>query len=284
MYRTKNIINTQQIMARTDASVRKRYGKWNDNLYNRYLELFPEFESTLIWDGIAFPEEYVKARFKVMFLNREGYDKEKDNGYCLDEELRKRIEKGDPDDPIFPGQYNLRRRLKQYLAVLDLMGHNGFQGLTDEAVQERVAEFSDEDFYRLMKRSAYCNVKKSDGRPQSYRPDLQQHAERGLEILKEQISFFNPSIILAGDVCDDVLDELVDWGDNLFCDPEHRINIWQIKIGEDLFPYVDMFHPSSRRPSMGEYYLELLHALQAVEKDSPRFWLERLDRSCFQER
>ena len=266
-------------MSNTDTSSRELYDYWNNNLYNRYLELFPGSEPTVIWDGVAFPEEYMKARFKVMFLNREGYDEE-GNSYCLDEELQKRIECG---EAIFPYQNNLRKRLKQYLAVLNLMGSNGFHGLSDDVVRERVNEVSDAEFYQLMKRTAYCNVKKSDGRKQSYKPDLKWHAERGLEILKEQISFFNPSIILAGDVCDGILDELVEWGDNLFCDPEHRVNVWQIKIKGEQYPYVDMFHPS-RRQGMKEYYLEFLHALQAVEKDRPRFWLERRDRFCFQVR
>lgn len=276
---TPKQFNTQTIMPNTNTSVQELYDKWNDNLYNRYLELFPGAESTVIWDGVAFPEEYMKARFKVMFLNREGYT-EKDNPYCLDKVLRKLIEGG---ERIFPDQKNLRKRLKQYLGVLGLMGPEGFQGLSDDDVRMRVNELSDEDFYQQMKHTAYCNIKKSNGKIPSYKPDLKWHAERGLEILKEQISFFNPSIILAGDVCYAVLEELVEWGDNLFCDPEHRINVWQIKIGGELYPYVDMFHPS-RRQGMKEYYLEFLHALQAVEKDHPRFWLERLDRSCFQVR
>ena len=268
-------------MPNTNKSIRELYDVWNNNLFNRYMELFPEAEPTFIWYGVPFPEEYVKARFKVMFLNREGYT-EKGNPYYLDEVLRKRIEGG---EAIFPYQKNLRKRLKQYLAVLNLLGPNGFQSLSDDAARERVNEISDAEFYQQMKSTAYCNVKKSDGRKQSYKPDLKWHAEKGLEILKEQISFFNPSIILAGDVCDGILEEIeiVEWGEDLFCDPDHRVNVAQIKIGGELYPYVDMFHPS-RRQGMKEYYVEFLHALQAVEKEHPCFWLDRRDRSCFQVR
>ena len=100
--------------------------------------------------------------------------------------------------------------------------------------------------------------------------------------MKEQILFFNPSIILAGDVCEGILEELFEWGDNLYIDPNHRLNIWQVKIGNKLFPYADMFHPS-RTKEMSEYYLELLHALQAVEKERPDFWKKQIDKTknCF---
>ena len=115
-------------MPNTNTSIRNLYGQWNDNLFKRYKALFPENESTVIWDGVLFPEVYTKARFKVMFLNREGYDEE-GNSYCLDKELRKRIENG---KAVFPYQNNLRKRLKQYLGVLNLMGPNGFRALSDD--------------------------------------------------------------------------------------------------------------------------------------------------------
>ncbi|MBR6346381.1 MAG: hypothetical protein IKR69_03230 [Bacteroidales bacterium] len=264
-------------MEKSKNTVQERYRQWNDTLYYRYIESFNE--DTTIWDGVVNPDVYAQSPLKVMFLNREAYDPDPENlPYDLCQAIRERIEK---DDWVFPGQNTLRTHLKHYLTVLD-MGQNGYQALSDDTVREHVQSADYYEFIRLFERVAYCNVKKSDGRPKSSKRDLREYAEKGLDTLKEQILFFNPSIILAGNVCEDILDNLFDWGDNLYCDPNHRLNIWQIKIGERLFPYVDMFHPSLVK-GMSEYYIELLHALQVVEKEHPSFWQDRIEKTknCF---
>ncbi len=249
------------------------YNQWNESLYNSYMELFRESTFT-VWDGVISPEDYAHSRLKVMLLNREAYDENVDD---LAGALYDCISK---EEVVFPGQTTLRTHLKQYLAVLD-SGQNGFLGLSDEYVRERVKAMDYYEFTRLLKRVAYCNIKKSDGKTRSNIKDLREYAIRGLDVLKEQILFFNPSVILAGNVCDGILDDLFDWGENLYQDPVNRINIWQLKIGDRLFPFVDMFHPSLVK-GMSEYYIELLHALQEVEKDRPDFWIGRQrDGDCF---
>lgn len=257
-------------------SALQRYEQWDNDLYKRYIEKFNK--DTTIWDGVICPDVYAKAPIKVMFLNREAYDPDPENAYDLCEAIRERIEK---NDWVFPGQNTLRTHLKQYLAVLN-MGQRGFLGLSDEDVRQCVQSTDYDGFIESLKGVAYCNVKKSDGKPRSNKGDLRNYAEMGLDFLKEQILFINPSIILAGDVCEGILDELFEWGDNLYIDPNHRLNIWQVKIGDKVFPYADMFHPS-RTQGMSEYYLEFLHALQAVEKVRPGFWQKQIDKTknCF---
>ena len=259
-------------------SVLERYQKLDDQCYKHYISLFPEDKHTTIWDGVIFPEEYADAPLKVMILNREGYT-EDGNDYAVNEALRIAIEN---DERIFPNQTTLRTHLKQYLSVLDLIGLEDLPDLSDEKVSEKVSkEATDEFQFNLnMKSVAYCNIKKSDGQPQSNKQNLKDYAKKGLDILKEQISFFNPSIILAGDVCEGILDDLVEWGENLFNDPNGRIGIWQLKIADKLYPFVDMYHPS-RTQGMSEYYLELFHALQSVEKERPGFFVEQLCKDCF---
>lgn len=261
----------------SNNTVQQRYEQWDNDLYNRYIEKFNK--DTTIWDGVICPDVYAKAPIKVMFLNREAYDPDPENvPYDLCEAIRERIKN---NDWVFPGQNTLRTHLKQYLAVLN-MGQRGFLGLSDEDVRQCVQSTAYDDFIENLKGVAYCNVKKSDGKLPSNKGDLKNYAEKGLDFLKEQILFFNPSIILAGDVCEGILEELFEWGDNLYIDPNHRLNIWQVKIGNKLFPYADMFHPS-RTKEMSEYYLELLHALQAVEKERPDFWKKQIDKTknCF---
>lgn len=258
-------------------SIRKLYVEWEKQLYKEYTKLFPEVKYT-IRDGVIFPEKYAKSRLKVMFLNREGYDVDCEP-YPLHETIREQIEK---NVWFFEYQRTLRLHLKQYLTVLDSIRQDGFQNLTDDYVRERVKAADYYELVRLMESVAYCNVKKSDGLPHSNRKNLKEYAEKGIDIIKKQIAFFNPSIILAGDVCSEILDEISDfqYGENLYIDSERRVNIYQVKINNQLFPLVDMFHPS-RIKGMSEYYLDFLHALQAVEKNNPLFWNKRLNTKCF---
>lgn len=256
----------------------QRYKEWNDQCYQRYIRLYPEDEHTTIWDGVISPDTYVHSPFKIMILNREGYTEE-GNSYCVNQVAREIIER---DEKLFPNQTTLRTHLKQYLAMLELVGEDDFALITDERAREKARQFEDEHiFNRSMKEVAYCNVKKSDGKPNSNINDLREHTEKGLEILKEQIRFFNPSIILGGNVVDGILENIVEWGENLYIPQgERRICIWQLKIDDKLFPFVDMYHPSNIS-GMSEYYLELFHALQAVERERPGFWATRLNQQCF---
>ena len=258
--------------------IREQYEKWDDQLYNEYEKLFPESEYTNIWDGVIFPEKYAKSSLKIMILNREGYG-EPFNHYFLHNTIRKQIEE---NVWFFEYQRTLRLHLKQYLTVLDSIRPDGFHSLSDDFVRERVKASGYCDLTKFMEGVAYCNVKKSDGLPRSNRMNLKEYAEKGLDIIKKQIAYFNPSIILAGDVCDGILNDIsgIEWDKDLYIAPERRICIWQIKINGQNYPLVDMFHPS-RTQGMSEYYLELLHALQAVEKGHPLFWNKRCDAKCF---
>ena len=259
--------------------IRKLYEEWEKQLYDEYEKLFPGAKYT-IKDGVIFPEKYAESRLKVMILNREGYDLDGE-GYPLHETIRKQIEEG---VWFFEYQRTLRLHIKQYLTVLELIKlGDGFLNLSDDYVRERVEAADYDELVRLMQSVAYCNVKKSDGLPRSNRMNLKEYAERGIDVIKKQIAFFNPSIILAGDVCSDILDEIKDfkYGENLYIDPECRVNIYQVEINNQLFPLVDMFHPS-RIKGMSEYYLDFLHALQAVERYNPLFWNKRLNIKCFQ--
>ena len=257
------------------VSIQQKYNKWNNVLYNRYTKKFDK--KTTIWDGVIFPEKYAEAPLKVMILNKEAYDPYPENiPYDLCKAIRDNIKNG---NRIFPDQNTLRTHLKQYLKVLDL-GTNGFLSLSDDSVSEQVQSTDYDEFLRLFERVAYCNVKKSDGNPKSNKNDLYNHAKDGLDILKEQIRFFNPSVILAGNVCEGILEGLVEWGEDLYIDPDRHVCIWQIMINDDCFPFVDMYHPSLAK-GMGEYFLELLHSIQEVEKKHPGFWQERMNKSCF---
>lgn len=265
----------------------KYYNDWNEQCRKEYDCLFPEAEYT-IWDGVIFPERYAKSPLKIMFMNRESSESnfEPDfKGYDLAEALREQIIDA---IPIFKGQTRLRQRLKEYLCVVNLLQTGELMSISEEDLMNRVNEQTQTDFIfnEMMPSVAYINVKKSDGQIPSYVPDLREKAIQGLRILEKQISFFNPSIILAGNVVDRILDYTdVDWGDNLYIPQgKHIICIYQLKINDILYPIVDMYHPSATQGWMSTYYLDLFRAMKAVEHTHPNYWENRMNLPCFKKK
>lgn len=259
--------------------VLKSYNEWNDKLYEEYKEFFPNAKYT-IWDGVIFPEKFINSSLKIMFLHREAYDYYFQEYDLVSDALHEELVSG---QTIFASQKNLRKRLKEYLCVVKLLESGELMTVSDEELKRRVELLtaSDQIFNEMMPSVAYCNVKKSDGRPRSNILDLYNYASKGIDVLKKQILYFNPSIILGGNVVDGILENIVDWGENLYIPiGERRICIWQLKIDDKLFPFVDMYHPSNIS-GMSEYYLELFHALQTVERERPGFWANRLNQECF---
>lgn len=261
------------------------YALWNEQLKNEYHSLFPDAQYT-IWDGVVFPCEYAKSPLKIMFLNREPYDDEWEE-YDLAEALRKELVS--KTKPIFGYQTNLRLRLKEYLCVMHLLETGELLSISDEGLASRVKELTQTDrlYYEMMPSVAYVNVKKSDGIKKSYIPNLRKYAVQGQSVLKKQIAYFNPSIILAGNVVDGVLgrDDVVTeirWADNLYS-PKGRakIRVFQLDVNNQIYPIVDMYHPSATQGWMSTYYLDLFHALKEVELSHPNYWKNRLNLQCF---
>ena len=93
------------------------------------------------------------------------------------------------------------------------MSNKGFNEVSEKEVIDFVNQSNNDDFAYYLSNAAYINIKKSDGKERSVRSDLKKYAKKGIEVLKEQIRFCNPSIILGGDVCDDIIDDLFEWGE-----------------------------------------------------------------------
>ena len=263
------------------GNIENKYNKWNEQCRKEYDRIFPNVKYT-IWDGVIFPEQYAKSSLKIMFLNRESYDPDLTE-YDLAETLREELISG--VKPIFNSQKKLRQRLKEYLCVVNLIRTGELMSISEDTLMNRVMETiqTDNIFNEMMPSVAYVNVKKSDGRIPSYVTDLRKNTIQGLDILKKQISYFNPSVILAGNVVDRILDYTdVEWGENLYVPQvKHTICIYQLKINENVYPIVDMYHPSATQGWMSMYYLELFRALREVEQSHPNFWKGRINSQCF---
>lgn len=273
-------------------NIDEKYASWEAGLWKKYDAIFSDAKST-ITDGIVFPSDYFQSPLKVMILNKEPYDKENDS-YPVNKAIKDGIKEG---KRIFADQRTMRTHLKQYFSVLDLLMKGDIRQVTVEQAQENKEAFCDgeEKFNEFFKHVGYCNIKKSDGKPRSYTMDLLQYAFRGREIIKEQIRYFAPSIILGGGLVADDLEkmEIFEFGDILYescSEGERSVRIFQLKENGKEYPFVEMYHPARARKileegrliPMREYYLELLKGLQAIEKKQPGFWIKHMNKPCFE--
>lgn len=264
----------------------KKYFLWEDKLKKKYDELFPDATYT-ITDGVVSPKDYANTPFKVMILNREAYDENSDSYSLNVDGILGDITSG---KKVFEKQQNLRVRLKEYLGTIDYLSTHNFKA-TEQELRDYIDKIGEEEFNKELLKCAYVNVKKSDGVKTSNRKNLREYAEQGIDILKEQISYINPTIILAGDVCDDILDPLMDWEEKGLYNFEgsHAVKVYQLKIGNQTFPYFDMYHPSRTQcykengvsHHMKDLYVELSNAIQQIAKENPGFWEQRMKLPCF---
>ena len=263
------------------------YNKWEDKLWALYDSIFKDASYT-IKDGVIFPDKYASTPFKVMIMNREAYDKGHES-YSLNQDgIAKEI--GEEIVP-FKDQITLRSHLRQYLSLIHLLSNKGFNEVSEKEVIDFVNQSDNDDLVYYLSDAAYINIKKSDGKKRSVRSDLKEYAKKGIEVLKEQIRFCNPSVILGGDVCYNIIDNLFDWGEELYGgDGYNPVKIYELVIDGKSYPFIDMFHPSrtqnykdgDEKESMSMYFLELFKAMISVEKTRPGYWSSHMNNKCFE--
>lgn len=181
----------------TDEEIVARYNKWNEDFQIRFKEKHSEAKY-FIWDGLFSPIEYYNSNPRVLFINKEAYDEE-DNGYDLVKTIKSQIEAG---EPFFQKQVGLKASMKKELAVIYAI-YNDIMIPAREIVNEykRIDDFSDD-----LLSCAYLNIKKCDGLSESNCEDLACHAQLNKDFIREQIRFFNPDLIVGGNVVDGILD------------------------------------------------------------------------------
>jgi len=253
-----------------DLDILSKYNQWNSELEEKYLKLWPEAEYH-IWDGVISPNDYFRSPLKILFLNKEAYDTEYDS-YDISEALKDELELGKPIFNNRPIKYNFKNRL----FVLNLISNLNQSYLTDDVYNQ----YSNEEFYHDMLKTAYCNIKKSDGKGKSNSLDLRYCFLRNKEIIEEQISFLNPSLIIGGNVVDGIIEDSFNWGENLYVSESNVISIYQLVIKGRTYPFFDMYHPAKAINHSIER-IELFKALKFVNEKYPMFWKNRCNNACF---
>lgn len=247
------------------------YKRWEAELEKEYNSIFSDAQYT-IFDGVISPRDYFNSPIKVLFLNREAYD-EDECSYMIHHALRKQIEKG---DPIFNNTYWINQNMKERLAFCSLLER--ITDWQDDEAIEYAQNMNDNEYRSLLLKSAYCNIKKSDGVNGSSKNNLLKYAQKGWSIIEKQVAFFNPTLIIGGNVIDGVIANIegVKWGEPRILFQTPKIVVYQIEFAGKSYPFIDMNHPSSRKHSEN-----LFLALRSCAQKYPGFWDDRADQKCF---
>lgn len=262
-------------------NILEKYNLWNDNLRIEYEKMWPEAKYH-IWDGVVSPEDYYKAPIKILFLNKESYDDPRNGGYDISKAISKEYEEGKPI--LGGGNSTLMMATKSRLSILKWL-YKDFCSLDREKTIQYNNIYSIESFRKDVMSVAYCNIKKSDGNKTSNKQDLYINFYKNKQIIEKQIEFFNPSIIIGGNIVGGIIQNQIEWGEELFSSKSYWVNIFQWRINGNDYPIVDMFHPSWRslknKGNLECERRELYMALEYVEEKYPGFWKKRCGNNCF---
>ena len=253
--------------------IEKIYYEWEEQLEKEYNEIFSDAQYT-VFDGVISPYDYFHSPIKVMFLNREAYDTESTSNNIAKDGLKKEIEQ---NKTIFGGGTWININTKERLAYCSLL-----RRILDVSENDAISyaqDMSNVEYRYLLYKSAYCNIKKSNGVNGSSQRDLLEYAQKGWKIIEKQISFFNPTLIIGGNVIDGIIANIegVKWGEQRILFQTPKIVVYQIEFAGKSYPFIDMNHPSSRKHSE-----DLFLALRSCAQKYPGFWEDRTGQKCFE--
>lgn len=252
--------------------IEKIYYDWEKELEKEYNEIFSDAQYT-VFDGVVSPFDYFQSPIKVMFLNREAYDADCTSYNIAKDGLKEEIESG---KPIFRKKYWVNQNTKERLAYCSFIGRT--YSLNDNNAIFEAQNLDDKEYRSLLYKSAYCNIKKSDGKERSSKNDLLNFAQKGWMIIEKQVAFFNPTLIIGGNVIDGIIANIegVKWGEPRILFQTPKIVVYQIEFAGKSYPFIDMYHPSSMKHSE-----DLFFALRFCAQKYPGLWESRTGQKCF---
>lgn len=266
-------------------NIQEKYDVWNHQLYKDYEDIFQT--KVYISDGVVTPKEYANNPVKIMFLNREPNADGED--YDLPQEIHKDIEN---HKPVLNSSATFRQSCIYDLALGRCLISPHFLHLSLDDFK-KIAEplFNDDEFNNSIVGTAICNVKKVGGTGAIKNwEEIREHYDKGKEILFKQIKYYNPSMIICGNLIDSVLDycsSRFEWNQNIGITSEisyKKFCIWIMELDRKKYPILDLYHPSSLLlRDNPEYWYEVLKGMQQIEKDNPGFWASHMNNKCFEE-
>lgn len=151
-------------------------------------KLYPEHYFYPIIDGVADPEEFLKRKVRVMFVLKEGYDEYDEDGNPLGGGFM--MTEGDKY-----GNYEyVSLTWKRILQISYGIFNKKFKF---EKIPQVASKISfDEEYAKILKSIIYINTNKMPAKASSNDSDVQQHFYFWEDIIAEQVSFYEPQIII----------------------------------------------------------------------------------------
>lgn len=282
------------------SELENKYKAWESRINQEYTDLFSEtddntgetFVPDFLMDGVIHPDKYNEAKIKILFLNREPNDDGASD--WLNHTLRTKIEN---NERIFTNKNNndfTLNLLGEYL-VIQLLSIEDSVIMTDDEINDwvtnRVNRYPDQ-FQDFMLYTAYINLKKIGGGPkidsQEKKNKVIEATARGWKIIEKQIIYFNPTIIVGGNISRYYLDAddnriKLEWiGKPEYITSKSNIPLLQdIIIGDKVFPLLDLYHPSVCYEHKGYNWAQVYHLLKSKENTNKDYWKNRFNQSCF---
>ena len=172
-----------------------------------------------ITDGAIDEENWKKSNFKILFLLKEAYGKEKH----LPDLVRKVKAKGRTFKPISQWAYGLQS-IVRFGEIKDFL--------------EKGSNLND-----ALMSSAIINIKKSQGKKSSKSTNLAIYAEEDWDLIELQIKILKPDIIICGKTWSLIKNKLT-------C----RKKISDRVYTSNGFTFVDFWHPANRASNVMNYY------------------------------
>lgn len=242
------------------------YLKWEKEFNNRYKKIFDPEDKYTITDGIISFDNYIRSNHKILFINREPYEREQFS-YSLNNAIYNQICNG---EKVWKRQPNLRNRIFENLCIIDIINYqkkNTIVQMRGEDITTYIQNKSEFEKYKLLKNIAYINLKKSFGKSKTYMPDIRKAFLKGEKFILEQIEKIAPDIIFGGNIYDSAISysNILEWGNNIYLKPG-IINIFSIIINGKETPYFDINHPSAWRGKIPvtEYHKEVFEAYKTL--------------------
>lgn len=266
-------------------NIQEKYDYWNLQLQEEYQKIFQT--KVYISDGVVNPEQYANSPIKIMFLNREPNATDED--YDLPQAIRTDIEN---HKKVLNSSIIFRQSCAYDLALGRCLISPNFLTLSLEDFN-KIAKplFDDDEFNRSIIKTAICNVKKVGGTGKIRNWDeIREHYDTGKEILFKQIKYYNPSLIICGNLIENVLDycsSRFEWNQKIWITSDNsykKFCIWIMNLDGQEYPILDLYHPSSLLlRDNPEYWYEVLKGMQQIERKNPGFWASHMNQPCFEE-
>jgi hypothetical protein len=150
-------------------------------------------------DGIISPEDYLKAKYKILWILKEPYDEVDENGkpYGGGWDMKEVLDKKKSISEFKGDRRTFQRMIYTSYSIL-----NNFSLWVD------IPNIETPEVFNTLKSISYINVKKMPGYSSSVKSVIKKAYDENREILFKQIQIGEPDIIIGGGTLDLFLSDL----------------------------------------------------------------------------